>query len=263
MSATAISSTSGFCEYAVRWERAMLPAPMTPTRKVVMEGSSSRSWTGSGEERAGVGHAALAGEQAVLPALELDGGVAGEVGLADRAGDGAQVDVAVADDGAPEVPAAAAAEPALAGSGVGRTDVEGLEVDGHRVGQVLGDGHLGRLIDAHEVAHVQGGAEVRLVDGVEDASHAVGGLHEEAVVLEARGDALGRGVLRDLLGARDDVRQGLLEGDGVVARDGGVRGDVVAHPGDAEALGEVHMGLHAADLGAVPGGEVRGDGEAG
>src|SRR5699024_5132897 len=186
MSATAISSTSSFAEYAARWDWAMLPAPMTPTRNFVMR--VSFTW-GSGEQVLGVGDPALAAQEAVLPALELDRGTAGEVGVADRAGHCTKVDVAVADHRPAQVLAAAAAEPAGTRVGIGRADVEVLEVDHHRVGQVLGDGDRGVLVDAHEVADIQRGAEVRLVDRMDDAPYPLRGLHEEAVVLEAGGDA--------------------------------------------------------------------------
>src|SRR5699024_11729960 len=104
----------------------------------------------SGEQALGERDPALAAQEAVLPALELDRGIAREVGLADRAGHRAQVDVAVADHRPAQVLAAAAAEPALAGGGVSRADVEVLEVHDHRVGEGLRDGHRRILVDAHE-----------------------------------------------------------------------------------------------------------------
>src|SRR5699024_2109917 len=158
---------------------------------------------GSGAQVLGVGSPALAAQEAALPALELDRRTAGEVGVADRAGHCTKVDVAVADHRPAQVLAAAAAEPAGTGGAVGRSDVAVLEVDHHRVGQVLGDGDRGVLVDAHEVADIQRGAEVRLVDRMDDAPYALRGLHEEAVVLEAGGDAAACRVLRDLL-ARGD-----------------------------------------------------------
>src|SRR5699024_7109101 len=263
MSATAISSMPSFAEYAARWDWAMLPAPMTPTRNFVMRVSFTCGDRRSGEQVLGVGDPALAAQEAVLPALELDRGVAGEVGVADRAGHRTQVDVAVADHRPAQVLAAAAAEPAGTGGGVGRADVEVLEVDDHRVGEVLGDRDRRVLVDAHEVADVQGGEEVRLVDGVDDAPHALRGLHEEAVVLEAGGDAAGRGVLRDLLARGDDVRQHLLEQRGVVTLVAGVGHHVVSHPRDPQPPGEVHVLLHPRDLRRIPGREVRADGQVG
>src|SRR5699024_11320312 len=103
------------------------------------------------------------------------------------------------------VHAAAAEDAAGNGGDVGRSHVEVLEVDHHRVGQVLGDGDRGVLVDAHEVADIQRGAEVRLVDRMDDAPYPLRGLHEEAVVLEAGGDAAACRVLRDLLARGDDV----------------------------------------------------------
>src|SRR5699024_8287672 len=83
MSATAISSTPSFAEYAARWDWAMLPAPMTPTRNFVMRVSFTCGDRRSGEQVLGVGDPALAAQEAVLPALELDRGIAGAVGVAD------------------------------------------------------------------------------------------------------------------------------------------------------------------------------------
>src|SRR5699024_6291531 len=260
MSATAISSTSSFAEYAARWDWAMLPAPMTPTRNFVMR--VSFTW-GSGEQVLGVGDPALAAQEAALPALELDRGTAGEVGVADRAGHCTKVDVAVADHRPAQVLAAAAAEPAGTRVGIGRADVEVLEVDHHRVGQVLGDGDRGVLVDAHEVADIQRGAEVRLVDRMDDAPYPLRGLHEEAVVLEAGGDAAACRVLRDLLARGDDVGEHLLEQRDVDALVAGVRHHVVAHPRDPQPCGEVHVLLHPCDLRRIPGGEVRADRQVG
>src|SRR5699024_11332776 len=99
----------------------------------------SFTW-GSGEQVLGVGDPALAAQEAVLPALELDRRTAGEVGVADRAGHCTKVDVAVADHRPAQVLAAAAAGPAGTGGGGGRADVGGLAVDHHRVGPGLRGG---------------------------------------------------------------------------------------------------------------------------
>src|SRR5699024_105097 len=106
MSATAISSTSSFAQYAARWDWAMLPASMTPTRNFVMR--VSFTW-GSGEQVLGVGDPALAAQEAVLPALERDRRTAGEVGVEDRAGQCTKVDVAVVDHRPAQVLGAVAA----------------------------------------------------------------------------------------------------------------------------------------------------------
>src|SRR5699024_10156523 len=201
MSATAISSTSSFAEYAARWDWAMLPAPMTPTRNFVMR--VSFTW-GSGEQVLGVGDPALAAQEAVLPALELDRRTAGEVRVADRAGHCTEVDGAVADIRIAQVLAVEAAEEAGTEGGVGWSDVADLAEARHRVGEVARGGDCGVLVDAREVADIQRGAEVRLVDCMDDAPYALRGLHEEAVVLEAGGDAAACRVLRDLLARGDD-----------------------------------------------------------
>ncbi len=135
-----------------------------------------------------------------------------------------------------------------------RPDVEVLEVHDHRVRQV-GRHRAGRiLVHAEEVADVERGHEVLPVHRLHDPPDPVAALDEEAVVLQAGGDALGLGVVGDLLAGGHDGAERLLEDGGVVTGHGGVGDHVVPHQPDSEAVGQIDEGLHPRDLGVDFGG---------